>query len=163
MAEPYLSFQLGADMYAVGILSVREIIEYPELTPVPMAPAAVRGVINLRGAVVPVVDPQVRFGKPASAPGRRTCIVIVETTLADGSARTAGVVVDAVSEVVDIAAEDIEPPPTFGTRLRTELLRGVAKVRGRFVILLDPAPLLDLDLPDEGDFDPHSLPEPLAA
>lgn len=132
----YLTFNLGGEMFAIGILAIREIIEYQALTAVPMMPACVRGVINLRGAVVPVIDLAARFGRPSSAVGKRTAVVIVE--VADGEQRqVVGVVVDAVSEVLDIAAEDVEPPPSFGTRLRAEFIRGIGKVRGRFVILLD--------------------------
>lgn len=159
----YLGFHLGTETYAVGILTVREIIEYPGLTEVPMVPAAVRGVINLRGAVVPVVDPMVRFGKPPSPIGRRTCVVIVEVADAAGRPRTFGMVVDGVSEVVDIAAADLEAPPSFGARVRVELMQGMARVRGRLLIVLDVQRLLDLDDFDPSSMDTASLPEPLAA
>lgn len=161
--EQYLTFQLGADMYAVGILAVKEIIEYPELTAVPMAPPAIRGVINLRGAVVPVLDPLVRFGRPPSPQGKRTCVVIVEVTRAEAERRVLGMVVDAVSEVVDIAPGDIEPPPPFGARVRTDFLRGVAKLRGRFVLLLEPTQMLDLDALDDVLAPDASQPETQAA
>ncbi len=132
----YLTFVLGGEMFAIGILAIREIIEYQALTAVPMMPPCVRGVINLRGAVVPVIDLAARFGRPVSAVNKRTAIVIVE--VAEGDERqVVGVVVDAVSEVIDIAADDVEPPPSFGTRMRAEFIHGIGKVRGRFVILLD--------------------------
>ena len=131
-------------MYAIGILAIKEIIEYTALTEVPMMPASVRGVINLRGAVVPVADLAVRFGRPAGAVTKRTCIVIVETT-ANGARQDVGVVVDAVNEVLDIPAEDIEPPPTFGTRIRTDFIQGMGKVNNKFVILLDVNHVLALD------------------
>jgi purine-binding chemotaxis protein CheW len=137
-AEPgqYLTFQLGGEMFAIGILAIKEIIEYGTLTTVPMMPNAVRGVINLRGAVVPVMDLQARFGKPSSEVGKRTCIVIVEVNT-ETQRQVIGVVVDAVNEVLDIAASDIEPPPAFGARIRSDFIQGMGKVKGRFVILLD--------------------------
>jgi purine-binding chemotaxis protein CheW len=132
----YLTFMLGSEVFAAGILAVKEIIEYTNLTEVPMMPAHVRGVINLRGAVVPVVDLSVRFGRPANAVTKRTCIVIVE--IGAGSERhDVGVVVDSVSAVVDIPIADMEPPPSFGARVRTDFIEGVGKVNGKFVILLN--------------------------
>jgi purine-binding chemotaxis protein CheW len=138
-AEPtaqYLTFVLAAETFAVGIMAIKEIIEYASLTEVPMMPAYVRGVINLRGAVVPVLDLPVRFGKQASAVSKRTCIVIIEVVL--GSERhVLGLVVDAVNAVLDIRASEIEPPPAFGASIRTEFIRGMVKVNSKFVILLD--------------------------
>src|SRR4051794_20941797 len=108
----YLTFMLAREQFAIGILAIKEIIEYHGVTEVPMMPPCVRGVINLRGAVVPVVDLQARFGRPSSEATKRTCIVIVETQ-AEGERQVMGLVVDAVNEVLDIAPTDIEPPPTF--------------------------------------------------
>lgn len=142
-AEPslVLTFQLGGELFAITIRTIKEIIEYRRPTEVPAMPAAVLGVINLRGAVVPVMDLQLRLGRAPAAVGRRTCIVIVE--IADGDeAQTVGVVVDAVSEVLEIPPEDIEPPPSFGARVAAEFIAGMGKVRGRFVILLDVARVL---------------------
>jgi purine-binding chemotaxis protein CheW len=141
----YLTFTLGAEMFAIGILHIKEIIEYGALTAVPMMPGFIRGVINLRGAVVPVVDLSSRFGGAASEITRRSCIVIVELQLADGETRVLGVVVDTVSAVLDIAAGDIEPAPAFGTRIRTDFIAGMAKVGGKFVILLDTDCVLSMD------------------
>lgn len=137
-AEPgqYLTFQLGGEMFAIGILGIKEIIEYGAPTTVPMMPPSVRGVINLRGAVVPVMDLQARFGKPSTEVGKRTCIVIVEINTGE-QRQVAGVVVDAVNEVLDIAATDLEPPPAFGARIRADFIQGMGKVKGRFVILLN--------------------------
>jgi purine-binding chemotaxis protein CheW len=140
----YLTFQLAGEPFAIGILSIKEIIEYHTLTEVPMMPASVRGVINLRGAVVPVMDPLARFGRPSSEVTKRTCIVIVEVQ-ADDERQVIGVVVDAVNEVLDIDAADIEPPPTFGARIRSEFIQGMGKVKGRFVILLDVRHVLSID------------------
>ncbi|GAA5168970.1 chemotaxis protein CheW [Viridibacterium curvum] len=133
-----LTFQLGSEVFGLGILSIKEIIEYPSITQVPMMPSFVRGVINLRGAVVPVVDMQSRFGRAPSEVTKRSCIVIVEVNDAQQDEhQTIGVVVDTVNEVIDIAPGDIEPPPAFGANVQSEFIRGMAKVGGRFIILLD--------------------------
>ncbi|QET06487.1 purine-binding chemotaxis protein CheW [Cupriavidus pauculus] len=140
----YLTFQLGGEMFAIGILAIKEIIEYGTPTVVPMMPPTVRGVINLRGAVVPVMDLQARFGQPSSAVGKRTCIVIVEVPAGE-EYQVVGVVVDAVNEVVDIGPSDIEPTPSFGARIRTDFIEGMGKVKGRFVILLNLERVLSLE------------------
>jgi purine-binding chemotaxis protein CheW len=140
----YLTFVLGGEMFAIGILSIKEIIEFHGVTTVPMMPACIRGVINLRGAVVPVMDLAARFGRKPAEVTKRTCIVIVEVE-AEGERHDVGVVVDAVSEVIDIAAADIEPPPSFGARIRTDFIQGMGKVRGKFVILIDADRVLSID------------------
>jgi purine-binding chemotaxis protein CheW len=140
----YLTFMLALEVFAIGILAIKEIIEYRGLTEVPMMPACVRGVINLRGAVVPVMDPLARFGRPPSPITKRTCIVIVEIAAGD-ERQVIGVVVDAVNEVLDIEATDIEPPPSFGAKIRSDFIQGMGKVRGKFVILLDVDHVLALD------------------
>lgn len=137
----YLSFQVAGESYAVGVLQAREIIEYTTVTRVPHAPPAVRGVINLRGSVVPVVDLAVKFGLPESAIGRRTCVVIVECVI-DGEPTVMGVMADAVNHVLDLGPADIEPAPSFGTRVRTEYLKGMGKLEQGFVLLLDMDKLL---------------------
>jgi purine-binding chemotaxis protein CheW len=142
--QQYLTFMLGEEMFAIGILAIREIIEYGHLTGVPMTPPFIRGVINLRGAVVPVVDLALRFGRPAIGNTKRTCIVIVECQSANGR-QEMGVVVDAVNEVLEIAAGDIEPPPEFGARIRSDFIAGLGKVGGRFVILLDVDRVLSVE------------------
>jgi purine-binding chemotaxis protein CheW len=139
----YLTFMLGGEVFAMGILAIKEIIEYDELTAVPMMPDCIRGVINLRGAVVPVMDLSLRFGKPANAVTKRTCIVIIEA-LRDGEREDIGVIVDAVNAVLDIPAAEIEAPPAFGTRIRTDFVHGLGKVSGKFVILLDVDRVLQL-------------------
>lgn len=143
-ARQYLTFSLGGEMFAVGILRIKEIIEFGQLTTVPMVPAFIRGVINLRGAVVPVVDLAARFGTGATAITRRTCIVIMEVQSGDES-QDVGVLVDSVSEVLEIADTDIEPTPSFGTGIRPDFVEGMGKVGGRFVILLDLSRVLDVD------------------
>lgn len=136
-ASQYLTFVLAAETYAIGILAIKEIIEYSTLTAVPMMPEYLRGVINLRGLVVPVVDLAVRFGREAAPVTKRTCIVIVEVG-AEGNRHDIGLVVDAVNAVLEIPRADIEAPPGFGMGIRTDFIAGMGKVSGRFVILLDP-------------------------
>lgn len=136
MKEQYLTFFIRSEEYAVGILRVKEIIEYETVTRVPAMPAHVRGVINLRGAVLPVIDLAAKFGHGESAPARTTCIVVVETQV-DGELLVVGLMADAVSEVVDLASEQIEPPPPFGTNVRVDFLVGMGKLEGRLVLVLD--------------------------
>ena len=134
--QQYLTFSLGGEVFALGILNVKEIIEFGHITEIPMMPAFIRGVINLRGAVVPVIDLSARFGGSSSTVSRRTCIVIVE--LGDGEERQdLGVIVDAVNEVLEIPRADIEPPPSFGARIRADFIQGMGKVDGHFVIILN--------------------------
>jgi purine-binding chemotaxis protein CheW len=140
----YLTFMLAGEVFAIGILAIREIIEYHDLTEVPMMPPSVRGVINLRGAVVPVMDLLARFGRPSSPITKRSCVVIVEVQC-DDERQVIGVVVDAVNEVLDIALTDIEAPPTFGARIRSEFIHGMGKVNGKFVILLNVDHVLSFD------------------
>lgn len=142
--QQYLTFLLGRETCAIGILRVKEIIEYGGLTEVPMMPECVRGVINLRGRVVPVVDLAVRFWKKLTEPGRRTCIVIVEVAT-EGEQRDIGVIVDAVNQVIEIPPGDIEPTPSFGATVRGDFLDGMGKVDGKFVIILNIARVLSLD------------------
>lgn len=142
--QQYLTFQLDDEMFAIGILSIREIIEYGSVTEVPMTPPFIRGVINLRGAVVPVLDLAVRFGRQARDSTKRTCIVIVEIGSANGS-HEIGVVVDAVNEVLEIAHGDIEPSPEFGARIRNDFIKGMGKIDGKFVIILDANRVLSVD------------------
>jgi purine-binding chemotaxis protein CheW len=146
----YLTFMLAQEQFAIGILGIKEIIEYHGVTEVPMMPPCVRGVINLRGAVVPVLDLLARFGRPSSATTKRTCVVIVEVENTTDR-RIVGLVVDAVNEVLDISPADIEPPPSFGAHVRGDFIQGVGKVRGRFVLLLDVGRALSLD--DIGELD----------
>lgn len=140
----YLTFMLGGESFAIRILAIREIIEYGGLTEVPMMPASIKGVINLRGAVVPVVDLAVRFGRQSGEITKRTCIVIVELE-SEGEQQVIGVIVDAVNAVLEIPATDIEPPPSFGAKIRTEFIAGMGKVNGKFVILLDVGRVLSVD------------------
>lgn len=142
--QQYLTFSLGGEMFAVGILHVKEIIEYGNLTEIPMMPAFIRGVINLRGAVVPVIDLTARFEGRRSEIGRRTCIVIVEVREGDFT-HDIGIMVDAVSEVLEIPAAEIEPPPAFGAKIRADFILGMGKVGGKFVIVLNIDRVLSVD------------------
>lgn len=142
--QQYLTFSLGEEMFAIGILAIREIIEYGQVTEVPMTPPFIRGVLNLRGAVVPVIDLAVRFGRTPRENTRRTCIVIVEQEGEHGR-QDMGVVVDAVSEVLEIPAAEIEPPPEFGSRIRLDFIAGMGKVNGRFVVILDSTRVLSVE------------------
>ena len=134
--KQYLTFMLGGEVFAIGILCIKEIIEYAGLTEVPMMPECIRGVINLRGAVVPVLDLSARFGKKAGEVTKKTCIVIVEVQSGE-ERHDMGVVVDAVNAVLEIPASEIEPPPAFGAKIRTDFIEGMGKVDGKFVILLN--------------------------
>ncbi|MER2540340.1 MAG: chemotaxis protein CheW [Azonexus sp.] len=140
----YLTFALGSEMFAVGILNVKEIIEYGNLTEIPMMPAFIRGVINLRGSVVPVIDLSARFGGSQTEVGRRTCIVIVEVE-DDEAKHDIGIMVDAVSEVLDIPGSEIEPPPAFGAKIRADFIFGMGKVAGKFVIILNINKVLSVE------------------
>src|SRR5206468_11896814 len=111
----YLGFHVAGEEYAIGILRVREILEYDVVTKVPTTPPSIRGVINLRGSVVPVVDLAVKLGLPEIAVTKRTCIVVVEVNLS-GERTVMGVLADSVSQVIDLPASEVQPPPTFGTR-----------------------------------------------
>ena len=142
--QQYLTFMLGGEVFAIGILHIKEIIEYGQLTSVPMMPEFIRGVINLRGAVVPVVDLSSRFGGKPSPITRRSCIVILELET-EADTQVIGVVVDAVNEVLEIAGADIEPPPSFGTRIRTDFIAGMGKVQDKFVIILSVDKVLSTD------------------
>jgi purine-binding chemotaxis protein CheW len=140
----YLTFTLGEEVFAMDIRTVREIIQYGPMTPVPLMPAFVRGVINLRGAVVPVIDLKARFGQAPAVVGKKSCIVIFDA-VRQGERVELGLLVDAVSEVIDIPPSQIEPPPSFGTAVRRDFIRGMGKVASRFVILLEPDKALDVE------------------
>ncbi len=136
--KQYLTFMLGGEMFSISILSIKEIIWYANLTEVPMMPACIRGVINLRGAVVPVMDLSNRFGKPSTPVIKSTCIVIIEVpTAVEGEHQNMGVVVDSVQAVLEIPTSEIEPAPSFGAKIRPDFIEGIAKVNGKFVILLN--------------------------
>ena len=140
----YLTFVLNSEVFAMDIRCVREIIQHGAMTAVPLMPNFVRGVINLRGAVVPVIDLQARFGRAQARVGNKTCIVVIDAS-GEGEKTELGLMVDAVSEVIDIAKTDIEPPPQFGTSIQRDFIQGLGKVDGKFVVILDTARALNVD------------------
>jgi purine-binding chemotaxis protein CheW len=132
----YLTFSLAGEEYGIGILKVKEIIGMMPVTIVPQTPAYIKGVINLRGKVIPVIDLRLKFMMKVAEYTERTCIIVVEITTA-GRTILMGIVVDSVSEVLNIKGSDIEETPAFGTRLNTEFILGMAKISGGIKILLD--------------------------
>ncbi|MGO9862784.1 MAG: chemotaxis protein CheW [Terriglobales bacterium] len=142
--QQYLTFLLCGEEYAINILRVKEIIGYDTVTTVPKTPKWVRGVINLRGNVVPVVDLAVRFGLADRQVTKTTCIVIVDGQV-DGQNTLIGVMADAVSQVMDVAAGDLQEVPTFGTRIKVDYLQGMVQLGKKFVLLLDIDKVLSAD------------------
>ena len=140
----YLTFSLGDEVFAMDIRSVREIIQHNNMTMVPLMPEFVRGVINLRGSVVPVIDLQSRFGRARAQLGKKTCIVIFDATMADERVEL-GLLVDSVSEVIEIALAHVEPPPQFGTSIRRDFVHGIGKVGQAFIVILAPERALDIN------------------
>jgi purine-binding chemotaxis protein CheW len=149
--QQYLTFMIGGEEYAVSLLKVKEIIEYDVVTEIPKTPQWVRGVINLRGNVVPVIDLAIKFRLPPSVAGKLTCIVITEVEC-EGEATVMGVMADSVRQVIDLKSEDVEVPPSFGTRVRVDYLLGMARSGKKFCLLLDTERVLSteelLELPD---------------
>lgn len=137
LAGKYLTFALHGEFYGIDVLKVREIIRLTEITAVPQMPAYVRGVINLRGKIIPVMDLRLRFGFPDSDKTEQACIVVVQVKLPDGKATQMGLVVDGVEEVVNIAAAEIEETPDFGAEISTDYIIGMAKIKGAVKTLLD--------------------------
>ncbi len=131
-----LTFFIAGEEYAIAILKVKEIIEYEAPTRVPSSPACITGVINLRGTVVPVIDLGAKLGLTRSEVTKRTCIIIVESSI-DGDPIVMGLMADAVSQVIELHDADVQAPPTFGTKMRAELLQGMAGSGKRFILLLD--------------------------
>ena len=140
----YLTFWLGSDLFAMDIETVHEIIQPGPLTPVPLMPDFLCGMMNLRGAVVPVVDLQARFGHRRGCAGKKSCIVVFDA-LQQGEPTRIGLMVDAVSEVVELDAPALQPPPDFGSAVRRDYLLGMARMGERFVMVLDPDRTVDID------------------
>jgi purine-binding chemotaxis protein CheW len=135
--QQFLTFVLNDETYGVGILDIREIIEYDDLTVVPLMPDFISGVINLRGNVVPVVNLARRFGHQAKEIGKRTSIVIINIEGTEGDGVEVGMVVDIVNEVIELASSDIAAAPTFGAKIRTDFIQGMGKIDDKLLILLD--------------------------
>lgn len=144
LIQQFLTLTLGEELYALPIEHIREIIEFGGLTKIPMMPAFLRGVINLRGAVVPVVDLSIRFGHEHTVIGRRTCIVIVEV-VQENEAQMLGIIVDAVNEVLAVEANQMDARPAFGARIRADFIAGILSQNERFVIVLDIRQVLSVD------------------
>jgi purine-binding chemotaxis protein CheW len=132
----YLTFKLDEEIFALGIDKVREVLDYTSVTKVPQTPDFMRGVINLRGSVVPVVDMRLKFGMAKTEKTVNTCIIIVEINL-EGETTVLGALADSVQEVLDLEPQQIEPAPKIGTKLRTEFIRGMGKRGEQFIIILD--------------------------
>ncbi len=139
----YLTFSVAKERFAVDILDIREIIELSLMTDVPLAPDFIRGIVNLRGSVLPVVDLAVRLGRGGAELTKRSCIVVVEVS---GKQRqNVGVLVDEVNEILEIDAEHIQPPPNFGEEVKTDFIRAMGRVDETFIILLNINKILSLD------------------
>jgi purine-binding chemotaxis protein CheW len=144
LAGKYLTFALGEEEYGLPVLKVREIIKMMDITTVPQVPGHVRGVINLRGRIIPVVDLRVKFGFPSRDYTDRTCIIVVEILTGAGRA-SMGIIVDHVSEVLNIVSDEIEQMPEFGAGVQTDSMKGVAKVKGSVKVLVDLDRVLGAD------------------
>lgn len=140
----YLTFQLDGEVFALEIGKVREVLDFSSVTRVPRTPAFMRGVINLRGSVVPVIDMRLKFDMERTTETVNTCIIIVEVEL-DGETSVLGALADSVQEVVDLESDQIEPPPRIGTRLRTDFIRGMGKHDEQFIIILDIDKVFSVD------------------
>lgn len=136
-AGKYLTFILGRESYGIAVLKIREIIRLQEVTPIPQMPTYVKGVINLRGKVIPIVDLRLKFGLAMADTTERTCIIVVQVNLSSGTKPLMGLIVDAVEEVATIPAGEIEATPEFGSGLSTDYILGMAKVKGAVKALLD--------------------------
>jgi len=143
-ATQYLTFKLADEIFALDIGKVREVLDFTTVTKVPRTPDFMRGVINLRGSVVPVVDLRLKFGMDATEKTVNTCVIIAEVTV-DNDTTILGALADSVQEVIDLGAGDISAPPKIGTRLRTEFIRGMGRRDDRFIILLDVVKVFSAD------------------
>jgi purine-binding chemotaxis protein CheW len=143
-AVQYLTFITAGEEYAIAIVKVREIIEFEAVTTVPNTPVWIRGVTNLRGSVVAVVDLATKFGLPASGISKFSCIIITEVMF-HGESLIMGVLADSVSQVIDLSDDEIEPPPPFGTRVKTEYLLGMGALGKKFCLILDIDKVLSAD------------------
>ena len=133
----YLSFKLGDEVFALDIAKVREVLEFTTVTKVPQTPDFMRGVINLRGGVVPVIDMKLKFGMDETEKSINTCVIITEVEMDDGELTVLGALADSVQEVFDMHEDEIEPAPRLGTQLNTEFLKGMGKKDDEFILLLD--------------------------
>lgn len=142
--QQYVSFTLGDEIFAVDVAKAREILGYVPVTRVPQTPDFMLGVINLRGSVVPVVDLRLKFGMPVAERTVDTCVIVIEIAI-EGDTTVVGILVDAVQEVLDLGADQIEPPPRLGTKLKVEFIKGMGKVNDEFLIILDIDRIFSVD------------------
>ncbi|MBN2068875.1 MAG: purine-binding chemotaxis protein CheW [Opitutales bacterium] len=136
-AGKFLTFALGEESYGVAVLKIREIIRMQKITPVPQMPKYVKGVINLRGKVIPVIDMRLKFEVGEDKVTERTCIVVVQINNVEGMQTSVGLIVDAVEEVVNISEDEVEDPPEIGNQFENEYILGIAKIKGEVKTLLD--------------------------
>ena len=134
--RPYLSFMLDDELFAVDVAKVREVLEYSVITKIPKTPEYMRGVINLRGAVVPVMDLRLKFGMSRTESKLNTCVIVLEINM-DVETLVLGALADSVQEVFDLEPNQIDPPPKFGTRFNTDFLKGIGKIDEKFIMILD--------------------------
>lgn len=141
----FLTFLSGGETFAIPILSVKEILECVNITIVPMMPDYVRGVINLRGSIVPIIDLSLHFGRSETMISKRTCIVIVEVESNQDEIQDIGILLDAVTEVLEIHADNIEPTPSFGTKIRPDFIEAMGKINNKFIVILNINRTLSID------------------
>lgn len=144
-SRQYLSFTLDAENYAVGIEKVHEVLEYTRITPLPGMDAYIKGIVNIRGAGIPVIDLRLRFGMPETPVGKDTAIIVLELEN-DGATAVVGALADAVHEVVELPASDMEPPPRLGSSLSADYIRGVARHDEGFIVVLDIDRVLEAEV-----------------
>lgn len=159
VAGKYLTLLLDREVYGIAVLKVREIIRHQQITPVPQTPDSIRGIINLRGRVIPVVDLRSKFGLPAGI-SERTCIVVAQVQSSSGQSALLGLIVDAVEEVANLTAAEIEPAPEFGSAIDTSCLLGIAKLKGRVAMLLNIERVVAFDALATGSAAVSHHPEP---
>jgi purine-binding chemotaxis protein CheW len=143
-ATQYLTFKLQEEVYAVDVANIREILDFTTVTKVPQTPDFMRGIINLRGSVVPVIDMNLKFGMPKTEKTVNTCIIVMEISL-DGETVVIGSLADAVQEVLELEPDQIEPAPKIGTRLNTEFIRGMGKHNEQFIMILEIDKIFSFD------------------
>ena len=165
-AATYLTFMLGEEVFAIDVKNVREVLDFTSITRVPRTPDFMRGVINLRGGVVPVIDMRLKFGMEGAENTVDTCVIVMEINL-DGDKTVVGALADSVKEVFDLDPEQIEPPPRIGTRLKMEFIRGMGKSDEQFIIILDIDKVFSADelslVNAVGDAAPDPAPDGTAA
>ena len=146
LTEPaqYITFKLGDELFAINVTQVREVLDLSQITKVPTAPTYMRGVVNVRGSAIPVIDLRLKFGLPRTADSVTTRIVVMELTL-DGESTVIGGIADSVHEVIELEAAQIKPPPTLAMRWRSEFIQGLGKRGDEFIILLDIAAVFSSD------------------